>query len=181
MIERKLVVNQDVVLKQLEINDAQIIFDAIQQNREHLARWLPFVEQTKSIKDTLSFTRSIVEGIERRQEVFTIWYRDRFAGLIGLKDIDYLNYKLEIGYWLVKDMTGKGIITLSVEQLVHYAFNELCMNRIQIKCGVGNLASSAIPKKLGFVMEGVERHGEKHGSRYLDLEVYSILKRDWVD
>jgi len=143
---RELIVDQNTRLRQMQIEDAESIFTAIDQNREHLSFWLPFVDQTKSVKDTYTFVKSIVDGIERRQEVFTAWNHEEFAGLIGLKDIDYLNRKLEIGYWLVKKMTGKGIVTCSVEKLIRYAFTELDMNRIQIKCGVGNKASSAIPK-----------------------------------
>jgi ribosomal-protein-serine acetyltransferase len=53
------------------------------------------------------------------------------------------------------------------------------MNRIQIKCGVGNSRSSNVPKRLGFHFEGIEQDGEKHKNRFIDLEVYSMLKRDW--
>ncbi len=177
----KLIVDQETRLIQMQIDDAETIFTAIDQNREHLSYWLPFVGQTKSVKDTYTFVKSIVDGIERRQEVFTAWHHDEFAGLIGLKDIDYLNRKLEIGYWLVKKMTGKGIVSRSVEKLIRYAFSELEMNRIQIKCGVGNYTSAAVPKRLGFVLEGIERQGERHISRYIDLEIFSLLKKEWID
>lgn len=177
----ELAINKQLTLKLIQITDVQAIFNAIDTNRSHLQYWLPFVEHTKKESDTFSFVKSVTDEVERRQEVFTIWYNDQFAGLIGYKDIDYLNLKLEIGYWLIEKMTGKGIVTLSVERLVQYAFNNLKMNRIQIKCGVGNIKSSAVPKRLGFTFEGTERQGEKHGHRYIDLENYSILRKEWVD
>jgi len=52
-------------------------------------------------------------------------------------------------------------------------------NRIQIKCGIGNTLSAAIPKRLGFVYEGTERQGERHSQEFLDLEIFSLLKEEW--
>jgi ribosomal-protein-serine acetyltransferase len=176
----ELIVNSEITLKILDLNDSKIIFDAIDQNRNHLRKWLPFVDMTRSENDTRSFVKSIVDDVERRQEVFTIWFKDDFCGLVGLKDIDYLNRKIEIGYWLIEKMTGKGIITQSVEKLIIFIFETLEMNRIQIKCGVGNQKSSSIPKRLGFILEGIERQGERHHFNFIDLEVYSLLKKEWL-
>jgi ribosomal-protein-serine acetyltransferase len=78
-------------------------------------------------------------------------------------------------------MTGKGIVTKSVEKLVAFCFNTMEMNRICVKCAVNNTASSNIPKRIGLTFEGIERAGERYGKRYFDLEVYSILKGEWVE
>lgn len=36
-----------------------------------------------------------------------------------------------------------------------------------------------IAERLGFVREGVHRHAERIGDRYLDLVVYSVLADEW--
>jgi ribosomal-protein-serine acetyltransferase len=77
-------------------------------------------------------------------------------------------------------MQGKGIITLCVKKLVFYSFQKLKLNRIQIKVAVGNQKSAAIPQRLGFHFEGVERDGEKHNDRFFNLEVYSLLHSDGI-
>jgi len=179
MIINDISVNQTIILKVLALIDYQTIYYAIDQNRSHLRKWLPFVDFSKSSKDTLAFVKSVVDDVERRQEVFTIWVDGEFVGLIGLKDIDFLNRRVEIGYWLVERMTGKGIMSLCVEKMIEFVFDALEMNRIQIKCGVGNSKSSAIPKRIGFLLEGIERQGEKHPDKYIDLEVYSLLQKEW--
>ena len=181
MLITDLTVDYSITLKNLIINDSKVIFDAIDQNRYFFRKWLPFVDMTRSEIDTLSFVKSIVDDVERRQEIFTIWYDNTFCGLVGLKDIDYLNRKLEIGYWLVEKMNGKGIMLRSVEKILEFCFKKLEINRIQIKCGLGNFQSAAIPKKLGFSLEGIERHGERHHTRYIDLEIYSLLKYEWEE
>lgn len=176
----ELVVDPTITLKILELSDSTVIFNAIDQNRYFLRKWLPFIDMTRSEKDTLSFVKSIVDDVERRQEIFTIWYNNEFCGLVGLKDIDYLNRKIEIGYWMIEKMTGKGIMIRSVERIIRFIYEELEINRIQIRCGVGNDTSAAIPKKLGFLCEGIERQGERHHTKYIDLKVYSLLKVEWV-
>ncbi|MFA7401791.1 MAG: GNAT family protein, partial [Bacteroidales bacterium] len=91
------------------------------------------------------------------------------------------NQKTEIGYWLSESFQKKGIMSLSVKALIDYAFQQLQLNRIQIKCAVGNNESKHIPQRLGFTFEGIEREGEfLSDNTFTDLEVYSILKKDLV-
>lgn len=181
MIVNEIRVNDQTSLKMLNLDDTPVIFSAIIENRHFLRTWLPFVDSTKDESDIRAFVKSIVDDVEHRQEVFAIWHKNQFAGLLGLKEIDYLNRKLEIGYWQIEEMCGKGIMTQSVEALMVFCFDELEMNRVQIRCGVGNTKSSAIPKRLGFTLEGIERAGEKHPTRYIDLEVFSFLKKEWLE
>ncbi|MFT5749516.1 MAG: ribosomal-protein-serine acetyltransferase, partial [Ancylomarina sp.] len=110
---------------------------------------------------------------------FVIHYDGVFAGLIGFKANDKQNKRIEIGYWLSETYQKKGIVTQSVKCMCQFAFDELRMNRIQIRCAVGNEPSKKIPQKLGFVFEGIERDGELlTGGVFTDLEVYSKLKKD---
>ena len=90
-----------------------------------------------------------------------------------------MNMKTEIGYWLSFDFQHKGIVTKCSKALIVYAFDELKMNRIQLKAGVGNIKSRAVAERLGFELEGIERDGELHSRGYIDLAVYSLLKKDF--
>ncbi len=176
-----LTVSANIRLERLNITHAFMVFQAIDKNREYLSPWLPFVQDTQSQEDTEAFIDSVTnKSTNDRDEVFVIWLQDKFAGLIGYKDTDRVNMKTEIGYWLIESMSGKGIISQSVKELVSFAFAQMDMNRIQIKCAIGNTKSVAIPKRHGFVFEGIERSGEKHQQKFVDLEIYSMLKKDWM-
>ena len=172
-------VDTDIALNQLTPSDAADIVRTSDLQREYLGRWLPFVEFTKEISDTIRFVDSIVNAPEDSFEyVFVIRKRNEFVGLIGFKDTDRLNKKTEIGYWLSQTFQRQGIMTKSVERLCHFAF-ESGIHRIQLKCAVGNNPSKNIPKRLGFKFEGIERHGEiLTGNIYTDLEIYSKLQTD---
>ena len=173
-------IDDSIELKQLELSDAIDIFETIDSQRGYLGKWLPFVEYTTNISDTEEYVSSVVNAPKNQFEyVFTIKYNGEFAGLIGFKDSDRINKKTEIGYWLSELYQKKGIITKSVELLCDFAYKILDINRIQIKCAVGNIHSSNIPKRLRFIFEGIERDGELlSGNLFTDLEVYSKLKSD---
>lgn len=168
-------------LETIQLNMAEVVFEAINRDREYLKEWLPFIEETQQVIQTEEFIRTIVsQRGKKKDEIFTIWYNQEFAGLIGFKDTDWINHKTELGYWLTEKMQGKGIATASVKELVKNAFKKLGMNRVQIKVARGNVKSASIPKRLGFQFEGTERAGEFHQGKYLDLEVYSLLKSDYL-
>lgn len=171
-------ISPELVLRKIHLNDAESIFRLIDDNREHLSPWLPFVDLTFSPKNTQIFIEQL-DKASSHEIVFCMVVDGITTGLIGYKDIDRNNKKLEIGYWIVREYEGRGIVSRSCREMINRAFSKMAMNRVQIKCGVGNHRSSNIPKKLGFVFEGIERAGEKHNSRYIDLEVYSLLKNEW--
>lgn len=178
----KLTIDENHFLERLNLSHVDAIFNAIDQNRKFLRKWLPFVDFTQKASDTEKFVRSILDKpYSRRDEVYVIWFKHDFAGLIGFKDLDRINDKIEIGYWLIEKMTGRGIATAATRKMVNLAFRNMEMNRIQIRCGVGNNKSSAIPRRLGFSFEGIERAGERHNHNYIDLEVFSLLKREWAE
>lgn len=173
-------VNTEIELKQLEPSDSIDIFETIDDQRDYLGKWLPFVAFTKEITDTERYIDSVVNATEDRFEyVFAIRKHNEFVGLIGFKDTDKQNKKTEIGYWLSEKYQKQGIVTKSFDKLCDFAFNKLGINRIQVKCAVENTSSKNIPKKLGFKFEGIERQGELlTGDFYTDLEIYSKLKSD---
>lgn len=179
MVELK--VDSQIVLKEIELSDAEDIFKLIDSDRENLRIWLSFVDSTKEIEDTKDFIRSILflPG-DIRDFVAVIIYNGQKIGLIGFKLTDFVNKKTEIGYWISKEFENKGIVTKSVVKMIDYAFNNLELNRIQIKCGIGNEKSSKIPKKLNFKFEGIERSAELLNGKFIDAEVYSILKDEWT-
>jgi len=75
-------------------------------------------------------------------------------------------------------MTGHGIIHQSCRVLIGLAFEKNGMNRITIRCAVGNNPSEKVARVLGFCYEGIERSGERHHDLFFDLKVFSLLKRD---
>jgi ribosomal-protein-serine acetyltransferase len=178
MESRQLCVDDQILMKEIDEGEVVNIFNAIDAERDYLSEWLPFVEKTVDIEFTRGFVNSYLYS-DKKNVTFAIYFEHRFAGLIGLKDTDEMNMKTEIGYWLSSGFQHKGVVTKCSKALITYLFDELKMNRIQLKAGVGNIKSRAVAERLGFELEGIERDGELHSLGYIDLAVYSLLKKDF--
>ena len=88
-------------LRLLEERHARTLFVAVERERERLRPWLPWVDATRTEEDTLSFIRSVLEQFaENRGFAAGIWSGARLAGTIGVHRIDWINRRVEIGYWL---------------------------------------------------------------------------------
>lgn len=167
-------------IREATFEDAAPIFEAIDKNREDLRIWLPFVDRLKSVADEQKFLQSVlVVPYGQRDPVYILEQGETICGLAGFHFSDAPNHRTEIGYWLLPAYRGKGIITHAVRHLCQWAVRERNINRIQIRCATGNLPSNAIPKRLGFTLEGTERDGELLVSNeYVNINVYSILKKE---
>lgn len=173
-------IEDNLFLELIKMSDAQEVFDALDTQREYLGEWLPFVSFIQDVSDEEAFIESILETMEQTKEyVFCIRKSGDFAGLISFVKADKLNRKIELGYWISKKYQKQGIVTKSVERLCEFAFNDMGMNRVQIRCAVENQYSKNIPKRLGFNFEGIERQGEYVSEGlFRDLEVYSKLRNE---
>ena len=162
-------------LRRLRTEDAPDIFASIDTQRRHLGRWLPFVADTHRIEQT----RLVVAGMlaDTANPVFTLRSGNAFAGLIGFKSADGTTRTIEIGYWLRSEFQGRGIMTSAVQALCRLAFEEMGMDRIEIRCAPGNLRSNRIPQRLGFRLDRVEGRGEQlSDGEFVDLNIY-LLER----
>ena len=176
----EIIADKDILLRFVEPKDAEPIFNTIDNERNYLKEWLPFVEETHDIAYTETFIENTIAP-HSHDLTFTISYKDQFVGIIGLKDIDMGNRKTEIGYWLSEKFQHKGIVTRSCKALIEFAFNDMNLHRIQLKAATENYKSQAVAQRLGFTLEGIERDGELHSHGFVDLKVFSLLKEDQPD
>src|SRR5215213_5253493 len=151
-------VDDEIELRLFQEKDADEIFAAVTANYEHLRPFLHWVTPDYSLATAREFiARNQKAAAERKSEAFGVYYQNEFAGTIGFVKLEWDCRLAEIGYWITKDFEGKGIITKSCKALISYAFDELKMNRIEIRCATENVKSRAIAERLGFQLEGVLR------------------------
>src|SRR5690554_2182506 len=116
-------IDEDIELRFLENHHAEDIFKSTEFSREHLRKWMPWVDEIKAIEDELRFI-NMTKKQYLSNEGFQagIWYQGIFAGMIGYHDMSWLHRSVSIGYWLDKRFTGKGIMTKACQAMVNYAF-----------------------------------------------------------
>ncbi|GCF06676.1 GNAT family N-acetyltransferase [Dictyobacter arantiisoli] len=173
-------IDDDIELKLPDERDATALFQLIDTNRAYLRQWLPWVDYTKAEEDERAFIRICNSQFQDNQNITcAIWYRNQIVGSIAYHLFDWANRKVEIGYWIAEPYQGKGIMTKSCQALIAYAFDELKLNKVEIRAAIDNHRSAAIPQRLGFVQEGVIREAERLNNRYIGLRLFGLLEREW--
>lgn len=175
--KRELPVDAEIHLVEIGLDDVQAIFTTLVHERDYFSEWLPFVDYTQNMSDTQAFVEQVVYG-DPNNLTCGIYYHNHFVGIVGLKDTDMANKKTEIGYWMSANYQKKGIMTRACKAVIDFAFDELGMNRIQLKAAAGNIKSQQVAERLGFKREGVEREGELHSRGFLDLIIFSLLRSE---
>lgn len=104
------------------------------------------------------------------------------VGVISLEfKPDVYKKSAEIGYWLGEKAWGFGVATESVRQMVHFAFTEYDLARIEARVFGWNPASKRVLEKAGFKKEGTIRNGVFKDHRLTDEFIYGILKEEWAE
>ena len=164
----------------LELCHAEELFALIDANREHLRPWLPWVDRETSPETSRGFIREMLFKFASGTDLLAgVRYEGRLAGAIGLHDINTHSGTAEIGYWLGAEFEGKGLMTRACAAMLGHAFDDMKLNRIQIRVEPANNRSRAIPRRLGFHYEGTLRQINRIHDRFADLELYSMLKSEW--
>ncbi|MBL4593329.1 MAG: GNAT family N-acetyltransferase [Flavobacteriales bacterium] len=173
-------VDDDIVLRLHQEKVASLLFELVEKNRTHFREWLPWLDVNTKIEDTKKFIAGVEDNYKKGLSLnLGIYYQDKIIGALGFNVIENTNKKAEIGYVLDKDSYGNGIMTKSCKALINYGFNELDLNRIEIKAAVENTKSRAIPERLGFKQEGILQQGEFLYDHFVDVAVYGMLKENW--
>lgn len=99
---------------------------------------------------------------------FEIRYDGSFAGVIGLRDINFTDRKAHIGYWVYEKLRRKGIATESVKLLCEYADSKMGMHRLYTEVFTNNAGSVKVLLNSGFQIEGVARNDFLYNGEYRD-------------
>jgi ribosomal-protein-serine acetyltransferase len=168
----------DAYLRLFEERDVDELHAAIEANRAHLARWLPWaVVQTRA--DTAQYVaRSRRQLAESDGTSMAIVAGGAIVGAIGFHAMSTVHRNATLGYWLAAAAQGRGLMTRAVAACVDHAFGPWGLHRVEIRAATGNARSRAIPLRLGFREEGVLRHAEWVEDRWVDHVVYGRLATD---
>lgn len=137
--------------------------------------------QYKTLDET-SAQMQFYSGLQR--EGTGTWWKivDRWGfekvGAVGFNNYTAQHRKCEVGYWLLPQYWGKGIVSEVLQKLIRYLFEEKAVHRIEALVEEENEASCKVALKAGFILEGTMRDCEFKNGRYINLRLYSLLSTD---
>jgi ribosomal-protein-serine acetyltransferase len=172
-----------VVARPYGVDDADEVFAAIEESREHLWPWLPWGAQHQSVEDTRDFLlRSQAAWLLREGDLHVGIFAassGRFLGGAALHVHGWNVPAFEIGYWLRSSAQGHGYVSETVRLLTDFAFESLGAQRVMIRCDARNIRSAAVAERLGFMREGRLRHDARDATGALrDTLVFSLVPSD---
>ena len=104
---------------------------------------------------------------------------DMFLGAVTLDNIRRGPAQAgTIGYWIGEPFARHGYMREALAALVHHAFTELDLSRIESACLPENTASRALLEKCGYKYEGVAQSYLQINGRWRNHVLYANLRSD---
>ncbi len=172
-----------LVIRPYRVEEAAALYAAIDESRESLAAWLPWVHHHQSVADARDFCLRSLANWQNRTTLeaglFDL-HDGRPLGAAGFPRLNWQARTFEIGYWLRDSAVGQGYIHEAVAALCRLAFTELAANRVEIRCDARNTRSRHVPERLGFVREGRLRNEALDPfGQPRDTLVYALIPADY--
>ncbi len=173
-----------LIVRCYDPSDAAMLAESITESLEHLRPWMPWVysepepteekvKRLKTFRGMFDLGQDFIYGIFNQDDT-------KLIGGTGLHT-RLGESELEIGYWIHKDHINRGFVTESTAALIKVAFELIHIHRIEIHCDPANLASAAIPRKLGFKHEGTLRAKTRFLDGWSDSMIWGMLETEYPD
>ncbi|MCA9731159.1 MAG: GNAT family N-acetyltransferase [Deferribacteres bacterium] len=139
---------------------------------------LPYPYRLHHAEEWIATHQSLYQ--EKQQVIFAVTLIDtkELVGAIGMR-YDKVHENAEIGYWIGHDFWNKGFATEAARAMVEFGFGKMALHRIYAHFMVHNPASGKVMKKLGMQFDGIMREHVKKDGEFIDLHLYSILRKEW--
>jgi RimJ/RimL family protein N-acetyltransferase len=155
-----------VVLRRMEPDDAGTLAAVVGESLDHLRPWMPWA--TSEAADHRTQLARITGAAELWESGSDYIYgifaaggdgdeEEALVGTIGLHRRAGED-TAEIGYWVAAGQTRRGYGTAAARAVTSMAVALPGVRQVQIHCDEANVASAAIPRKIGYRLDRVEAH-----------------------
>ena len=148
-----------LTLRQLSIDDAENVF-ALRSSPE-INKYIDR-QPSKKIEDAINFINKINDNIKKNNSLYwavTFTNNPALIGTICLFSFSDEENKCEIGYELLTNFQGEGIMQEAAKAVVDYAFYTLQFQKIEAATHNKNQSSISLLNKLGF-QQSMEKNTE---------------------
>jgi len=157
-------------LRCMRLRDARELEAVLLRDREWLRPWEATLPGNEGRWDVRAGIRSLLDLAGQGLALpFVMSIDQTIVGQLTVSNIQYgAVLSASIGYWVSKDLAGRGLTPTAVAMATDYCFQQMKLHRIEICIRPENAASLRVVQKLGFRYEGYRR-------RYIHID------GDWRD
>lgn len=173
-----------VVVRRFRENDGEQLYDLLQDNRVYLEDAFPSTLNENSSKEKSEWYVRVrfAKWLLQEEYCFGVWDNDsaKLIGFIRLFRIDWHIPKSEVGFFIDRDFSSKGIMTEVLSVIIRFAFTQLKLEKISLRTAMDNYASQRLARKCGFRREGDLRSDfKKTSGEIIDVMVLGLTKAEW--
>jgi ribosomal-protein-alanine N-acetyltransferase len=169
---------QNVLLRRPKEND---ILDYLKVDKSpELIRMYGGNSQDLSPK-SMDEAKQFIQSMQRNKLEWAVEYEGRMIGQARLTISENDNRARYAVGLFDPTVWGKGLGTEITQIILHYAFSELKLHRVDLRVLEYNKRAIKCYEKCGFIQEGVEREGALIEGEYETDIFMSILDREYND
>lgn len=171
-----------ISVRPAEPADAPELADLLSRNRDYFRTGEPKRPDAYYTPDVQ--LRIIEQAAESRRTgtalMFVIEEDGQLVGRINLNSLIRGAFQsASVGYLLDQHMTGRGIATAALRQVIDIAFSELNLHRLQAETLTDNPASQAVLRRCGFVHYGRAPDYLKIDGRWQTNDLFQLINPDY--
>ncbi|GGV32283.1 N-acetyltransferase [Actinomadura cremea] len=168
-------------LRPLEPWQAAEFAEHVDRVRADIVRYVPFGRIVVDEESARAFLQRYADRQAADQgRLYGIWVDGVLRGGTLFRTFDADRGVCEAGVWLDGAVQGRGLVTTACRVMLDWAFGVRRMARVEWLCDPANHASSAVAKRLGMTLEGIQRKAYIDGGESRDLQVWAVLDDEWT-
>lgn len=136
---------------------------SIEETQEHLRR----------DRDLFPSRQGISWALTRRDS-------DQFIGSCGPWRLVKPHYRAEVGYDLLPEYWGQGLMTEALRASLRFCFTRMGLNSVTAQIDPQNQPSRRVLERLGFRQDGLLRQDYYFGGRFLDTAIFTLLRSEFL-
>ena len=165
-------------IRRYEETDAVAFFEAIEESREHISRWMSWLKPELSlshVQEWITECRNDFDAGIKYEYLIVDSETGQIVGACGLNSLNRFDKCCNLGYWVRASRLGEGAASGAVKLLRDLAFRELGLIRVEIVVAEGNEASQRVARSVGAVDEGIQNARLLIGDLAHDARMYSLV------
>jgi len=168
-----------LILRAMRMTDAQDVF---MFSKDPIVARHVLWDAHRSIFDSRAYLRAMIHQYREGSPCsygIILKETNRLVGTIGFMSFSAENGTAEVGYSLARWLWNRGLMTEALSAVLSMGFTCLPLNRIEAMHDTANPASGHVMVKCGMRYEGTMRGKIFNKGRYIDVDLYAILREDW--
>jgi RimJ/RimL family protein N-acetyltransferase len=101
-----------------------------------------------------------------------------FAGMIAFVTLRLDAREAEVGYIVAAEARGRGVAARALSLVTRWGFEEVGLERIELRAELENPASLKVAERCGYVREGILRNVHLKAGRRGDMALYARIAGD---